>query len=125
MEDWLPELARMTASSEERIAELLSTNRLIRNRLLRIAEDSTHDPSRVGALKGSLQSVQIDLELLQSTGKMEKVSNRLEVSSNPQILIGLYDHDSPSWKTVKAEIAEKKILGVKKPDPEFIEVDIS
>lgn len=78
MKQWLPQLVKMTGSSDEHAAELLGLNHLIRQRLMNIAETSKHDPSRVGALKGSLESIKNEMTFLQSLGKVDKVADKLE-----------------------------------------------
>jgi len=109
MNDWLPELVKMTASSDERASELLGLNRLIRQRLMNLAETSNHDPSRVGALKGSLDSVKNEMTFLQSLGKVEKVADKVQVDSGVlPLVVGLYDADSPSWEIVKKELQDKR-----------------
>jgi len=89
MKQWLPELVKMHDTSNERAAELLATNRLIRQRLMNLAETSKHDQSRVGALKSSLESVKNEMVFLQSLGQVEKVADKLkaEVSGFAPVII--------------------------------------
>ncbi len=82
MKQWLPILVKMTGSSDEHAAELLGLNHLIRQRLMNLAETSKHDPSRVGALKGSLESIKNEMTFLQSLGKVEKVADKLEATGD-------------------------------------------
>lgn len=111
MKDWLPELVKMTASSDERAAELLGLNRLIRQRLMNLAETSKHAPSRVGALKGSLESVKNEMAFLQSLGKVDKVPDKLkaEITGIQPLIISFH----PDTELVQPE--EEK--DADKPDP--------
>jgi len=78
MKNWLPELVKIRDTSDDRASELLGLNQLIRQRLMNLAETSKHDPSRVGALKGSLESIKNEMTFLQSLGKIDKVADKLQ-----------------------------------------------
>ena len=89
MDQWLPELVKMTATSDNRAAELLAMNQLIRRKLMNIATTSKNDPSRVGALKSAMDSIKNEMVFMQSLGKVDKVADRIQadVTSNSPIIL--------------------------------------
>lgn len=78
MKAWLPEIVNMQATSDEHAAKILATARLIRQRLMNIGETSTNAPMKVGAYSRSLAALKFEVEFLQSTGKVDKIPDKLE-----------------------------------------------
>jgi len=78
MREWLPELVNLKATSDDIAAEILATARLIRQRLMNIGETTTNAPMKVGAYSRSLAALKFEVEFLQSTGKVDKVADKLQ-----------------------------------------------
>ena len=94
MDDWLPVLVKMSASSDNRAAELLAMNQLIRKKLMNLAETSKHDPSRVGALKAAQESIKSEMAFLQSLGKMDKVADKVKAEVTSNVPMIFFDKDT-------------------------------
>ena len=65
--------------------------------------------SKVGAQRTGLSYLMAKVSFLQSTGKIKKVAEKHEITTEDkkQLIIGLYDPDAPKFEDVKKDSDHK------------------